>query len=309
MILVWGEREDPPIGRVLDVLEERRVDFVHATAAALSSVRYDVTFRPTPDGTLTFGKRRVDVRDLRAMYLRPAGVADVSAIRTSAMLHTLAEVLPGVVLNRPSAGRSNHCKPLQAARIRGEGFAVPDTLVTTDPLAARAFVAKHGRVVYKSVSGVRSIVSALDASGIERLDGVANGPVQLQEWVEGLDVRVHVVGQRVFACAVRSRAADYRYAARTGDDVELERYDMDPVVARRVTGLARALGLPLAGVDLRRRPDGAWVCFEVNPSPGFTWYEAATSEPIAEAVVDLLQARQEGEVDLPGTGWSPTGRA
>jgi D-alanine-D-alanine ligase-like ATP-grasp enzyme len=52
--------------------------------------------------------------------------------------------------------------------------------------------------------------------------------------------------------------------------------------------LSRALALPLAGIDLRRAPDGRWFCFEVNPCPGFTYYEAHTGQPIAAAIAALL---------------------
>jgi glutathione synthase/RimK-type ligase-like ATP-grasp enzyme len=49
--------------------------------------------------------------------------------------------------------------------------------------------------------------------------------------------------------------------------------------------------LPFAGIDLRRRGgDGAWVCFEVNPSPGFSFYESRTGQPIARAVARYLAA-------------------
>ncbi len=49
------------------------------------------------------------------------------------------------------------------------------------------------------------------------------------------------------------------------------------------------MGLLLAGVDLRRTPDGGWCCFELNPSPGFTFYEDPTGQPIAAAIARLLR--------------------
>ena len=56
---------------------------------------------------------------------------------------------------------SNNSKPYQALLIQALGFAVPETLVTTDPDAVLAFWQRHGTVVYKSNSGIRSIVSRL----------------------------------------------------------------------------------------------------------------------------------------------------
>jgi D-alanine-D-alanine ligase-like ATP-grasp enzyme len=59
-------------------------------------------------------------------------------------------------------------------------------------------------------------------------------------------------------------------------------------VAARCVHLATALRLPFAGIDLRFAPDGRIFCFEVNPSPGFSYYESNTGQPIAMAVAKHL---------------------
>jgi glutathione synthase/RimK-type ligase-like ATP-grasp enzyme len=59
-------------------------------------------------------------------------------------------------------------------------------------------------------------------------------------------------------------------------------------LAARCRSLVRGLGLAVAGVDLRRHPAGRWFCFEVNPSPAFTYYQASTGVPIGEGIADLL---------------------
>jgi hypothetical protein len=46
--------------------------------------------------------------------------------------------------------------------------------------------------------------------------------------------------------------------------------------SRMEQGLAASMRLVVAGIDLRRTPDGRWVCVEVNPSPAFVYYEEAT---------------------------------
>jgi glutathione synthase/RimK-type ligase-like ATP-grasp enzyme len=52
--------------------------------------------------------------------------------------------------------------------------------------------------------------------------------------------------------------------------------------------LAAALDLPFAGIDLRLSPSREATCFEVNPSPAFSWFESATGQPIAAAVARYL---------------------
>ena len=100
---------------------------------------------------------------------------------------------------------------------------------------------------------------------------------------------MHVVGQEVIACEVRSTSDDYRYGRLPGDETTIQPCEV-PDIQERCVELAHGLHLPFAGIDLRRTPEGAWYCFEVNPSPGFTFYEEATGQPIADAVARFLQA-------------------
>ena len=49
----------------------------------------------------------------------------------------------------------------------------------------------------------------------------------------------------------------------------------------------RSYAVPVAGIDLRRTPAGEWFCFEVNPSPAFSWFDAPDCR-IAKRVAALL---------------------
>jgi glutathione synthase/RimK-type ligase-like ATP-grasp enzyme len=289
VIVVWGPPDDPPTTRVLEQLREAGADVVHLEDSALDGARYDVTLGGGPSGWVEVEGRRIRLDEIEGLYLRPGPPRTANARAAAASLLAVAASIDAVVVNRPTAGRSNLAKPYQLAAIRSAGFAVPPTIVTTDPSAARTFLARHGRIVYKSVSGVRSIVATLDAGGAERLSGVATGPVQLQRWIDGIDVRVHVVGTRWFATAIESAAADYRYAAEGGHEVKIVATHIDDDLGRRLVELAAGMGLLVAGIDLRLTPDDEWYCFEVNPSPGFTFYEDAGGQPIAAAIAGQLR--------------------
>ena len=104
----------------------------------------------------------------------------------------------------------------------------------------------------------------------------------------GYDVRVHVVGDEVFASEVKSNAHDYRYASLSGNDVELAATTVSAEIADRCRAMVTGMGLAVAGIDLRHTPDGRWICFEVNPSPAFVYYEEATGQPIGQAIAHLL---------------------
>lgn len=205
--------------------------------------------------------------------------------------------LPCAVVNRMGGGMSNNSKPHQLLLIARAGLRVPPTLVTTDPDAVEAFRAEHGELIYKSASGVRSIVRRLDADHAARLGLLRNGPAQFQTFIPGCNVRVHTVGERLFATRVRSEATDYRYAGQEGASVEMEPAELPADVAAACLRVSCELGLVHAGIDLKETPDGEWYCFEVNPCPGFLYYERNTGQPISLALAELLHA---GGTQSPG---------
>jgi hypothetical protein len=198
------------------------------------------------------------------------------------------EIAPGRVLNRTAVVGSNLSKPYQAQIIRRYGFHTPETLVTNDPQLVREFLARHGRLIYKSVSYIRSIVTTVEAGELQRLGSIRWCPVQFQEYVEGTNVRVHVLDRQVFATAIHTSVTDYRYAYLRGEEEELEPTVLPAETAERCIALTRALGLDFAGVDLKIAPDGRVFCFEVNPCPAFSYFELRSGQPIARAVARFL---------------------
>jgi D-alanine-D-alanine ligase-like ATP-grasp enzyme len=68
----------------------------------------------------------------------------------------------------------------------------------------------------------------------------------------------------------RVMARRRRYAVSVDADVTVPRVALAADVAERSLRLTEALGLLVAGIDLRPATDGSWYCFEVNPCPGFT---------------------------------------
>jgi glutathione synthase/RimK-type ligase-like ATP-grasp enzyme len=256
-------------------------------------------------GFFRLGQQRLDVQTVTAMYLRTANFCCTPAVRQAGprsrawrhacdvheTLLTWTELTPALVVNRPSASASNSAKPYQSALIHAWGFATPATLITTDPAAVQAFWEQYGTVIYKSLSGVRSIVARLTPAHRGRLTDLAACPTQFQQYIPGHDYRVHVVGEEIFACEIISAADDYRYAHRQGLSVHMRPYTLPAACAERCRALAAALHLVVAGIDLRQTPEGQWYCFEVNPSPAFTYYQGATGQPIDEAIAKLLAER------------------
>jgi len=302
MILVWGVPRDPPIAAVTAALTRLGQPVFYFDQHDTCAAEIDLCVDREVSGVLRVPAGDIGLAKITGAFIRPyetsrlptvAGASPDVQARGAALDEALlcwSEITPARVVNRPAAMASNNSKPYQSALIQAQGFDIPETLVTTDRDALEAFWEKHGQIVYKSLSGIRSIVTCLTPSHRERFNDLSNCPTQFQQWIPGSDFRVHVAGHDVFACQVKSSATDYRYPHEEEETPEIQPCELSADLADRCRRLVASMSLVLAGIDLRRTPDGQWFCFEVNPSPGFTYYEQATGQPIADAIASILTA-------------------
>jgi glutathione synthase/RimK-type ligase-like ATP-grasp enzyme len=302
MILLWGLPGDAPIANVQRALARRNCSAFFLDERDTLNTRIEVSSADARHGILSTRYALVDLATITAVYQRPYGLDRLPAlekhVRGDAAWHyaqtlqqtitTWLEITPALVVNTTSSMASNGSKPYQAQIIAAHGLRVPETLVTTDADAAREFLGRHGELVYKSTSSVRSIVSRLSSDKLDRLDLLRWCPTQFQEYIAGDDYRVHVVGNEVFSCRVVSTVDDYRYASRQQRSVDILACEIPDHIADACRRVTRTLDLCVAGVDLRLHPTRGWYCFEVNPSPAFAYFENASGLEIGESIANLL---------------------
>ncbi|MCQ6556829.1 glutathione synthase [Streptomyces sp. C10-9-1] len=301
MIVICGIASERPVAQVTEALRQLELPYVVLHQRRFMDAPLDIGV----DGTGAHGRllddgHAVDCSSVTGIYTRlmdwrmlpEMEQASEETVRRCAWWHDVLsswiEIAPGCVMNRTAATSSNQSKPYQAQLIGEAGFRVPETLVTNDPDLVRAFLSRHGDVVYKSISAVRSIVRRLDDEALERLPLIRSCPVQFQQYVRGVNVRVHAVDGELFATRVETDQVDYRYAHPFGGRTELTSWELPEELARRCSALVTRLGLTLAGIDLALTDEGEAFCFEVNPSPAFSFYEAHTGQPIARAIARAL---------------------
>ena len=286
MILLLGQRTDPPLRAVAAELERMGAKY----CCADRELEVAQPWRPGSDAVLKLSGQVLPLAEVKSAYLRPFGLAAKTAVEAEALAVLLAwgDQSAARVLNRPSASLPNNSKPLQTQWIAHFGLRIPETLITTDPSAAREFACRHGEVIYKSISGVRSIVRRLSRDRFTELDHVRHCPTQFQRYIPGDDIRVHVFGDTVVAVRIVSDRDDYRYAARDGGSIEAAMIELEPAVADSLRSMVLDMGLLVAGIDLRITPAGELYCLEINPSPAFTYYEQLAGVSMARRIAELL---------------------
>lgn len=291
LVLLWGAPDEPPIAAVHRALLARsaRVALADQRRALATRMRHG-----TNGLTFTLAGQTVALAEVTAAYPRPypflpkvpddqpaRQVAHRHVARLSYELWQWAAVTPATVVNRPGPAASNNTKPLQTRIAAHCGFNVPESLLTNDAEAVRAFAARHGAVIYKGGGGTRTFACVLDPHDTARLGRLSTCPVYFQRYVRGVNTRVHVVGTEIFAAEVDSEAVDYRI-----DPQDMRSVEVPGPVAARCLAVTRRLGLLLAGLDLIRTPDGEWYFLEANTSPGFTFFPG--SDWVAAAIARLL---------------------
>lgn len=203
----------------------------------------------------------------------------------------LWQILDAFWINDPHWDDRAHRKVLQLAVAREIGMRLPRTVVTSDPRRARAFVAE-GTNIYKPFSATESdwretrIVTAED---IAQLDLLRHAPLILQRYIEGVDVRVTCVGDRIFAAEIDVRASSYPVDFRMSmADARIAPCILPETLETSIRLLMRRLKLVYGALDFRRTPDGEHIFLEVNPAGQWLFVEEPTGLPIAREIARRL---------------------
>jgi hypothetical protein len=184
------------------------------------------------------------------------------------------------------------------------GLAVPRTLVTNSPERFLDFYeACAGELISKRavdlIPRVGGKVTRPFTVSVERRDAanhrvVRHGPVVFQEKVpKRIELRVTVVGTRVFAAEIRSQDSqrqqtDWRHRPEYGQSRFYAVHSLPANVARQCVHLVKALNLTFGALDLILTPDDRYVFLEVNSNGQWAYIENILGLPISDAIAELL---------------------
>ncbi|WP_046728915.1 ATP-grasp ribosomal peptide maturase [Streptomyces humi] len=306
-VLILTSDEDVTADMVVLRLHEAAVPVVRLDPADLTSgVALSGEYvQGVSRGHLSVNGRLVSMDGLRSVWVRRPGVAAARAAQPSAWLtEESAQALYGMLrgtdarwMNHPDAARRARHKPWQLRLAQRSGLAVPATLITTFPQAAREFAARFPDLVVKPVSGAhpqeppRAVPTSRVAPDAD-FAAVAFGPTLLQRRVaKRADIRLTVVGERLLAARkpvhpdAHPDDVDVRFAPSVAPWQETE----VPVrVAEAVLTYMKDAELAYGAFDFAEDADGIWWFLECNQSGQFGFVEMDTGQPIAESIAGWL---------------------
>lgn len=155
----------------------------------------------------------------------------------------------------------------------------------------------NGVVLAETKKAARSV---LQAFYLHNEDGTN---ILLQEFVKesaGEDIRAFVVGGRVVA-SMKRQSLDDEFRSNLhqgGEGTAVKLTEDEKKVALKA---AKAMGLPICGVDMMRSDRGPLV-LEVNSSPGLGGIEKVTGRNIASKIIDHIEinAKRRNKKDKVG---------
>lgn len=144
----------------------------------------------------------------------------------------------------------------------------------------------NGVVLAETRKAAKAVMQAFYVEGVSFL---------IQEFIEesaGVDIRAFVVGGQVVASMKRqSLDEDFRSNIHQGGEGTVVKLtDEEKKMAIKA---AKAMGLPICGVDLMRSERGPLI-LEVNSSPGFG-IEQVTGRDVATKIIEYIERNAKGK--------------
>jgi hypothetical protein len=226
----------------------------------------------------------------------------VSDERRSAVIGSLDAFVP-FAFNDLGRSRQAAHKPTQLMRARALGLRIPETLITNDARAVKAFYERTGgHTIYKmfrgsplGLYGTRRLEKD-DLDDLPRLQGC---PAIFQEYIDGeYDIRAIVVGDQVFAARLVYESLtdfiDTRFV-----ETEISAYAPPRDIEDRLVRLVAEFGLVYSAIDLRYSSELGYVFFESNPEGQYLWLEIEAGLSISHAIAERLATGAEATAPAP----------
>jgi RimK family alpha-L-glutamate ligase len=291
-IALLGDLGGWHVGRLAAALADRG----HEVAV----IRWSELTADLDAGGCRFGPPGIDAAEAIVVRGMP-GIAAASdrleevIFRMDALGRLAARGVP--VINSPRALEIAIDKYLSLALLAEQGIPVPRTRVVQDAAGAvRAWEDLGRDCIAKPIFGSRGrglvrLASAADAGEIVPMAGRV---AYLQEFIPhaGWDVRILVVGDRVFSMKRLASAGDWRTNVSQGgrpEAFEPPREWIDLAVRS-----AAVVGAAIAGVDLIPTRDGRLVVLEVNAVPGWRGLQTVESRDLAAEIASAIEQAARG---------------
>lgn len=181
-------------------------------------------------------------------------------------------------MNWPQATYAAESKPYQLMIAKKIGFSVPQTIISNslgfEKLPSTKFIIKSMDTVLLKENDDCYFTYTSKANPADfTLDKTKQAPITFQEYIEDkLDIRVTIVGSKVYAVAIKSNGNAISDDWRTLKKEDLKYVDIElPVRIKKLCiEYVKLLGLNYGAIDFIKTKD-EYIFIEINPTGEWGW--------------------------------------
>ena len=304
MILIIGSEEEAHSKHIFDALTARNEDVEYWDTRNFPFVNR-INWYPTEDinnGNFIINNKKIDFKDIKSIYWRwnygfnvvyanksVPNAKYVEAIINYDLTATAESIYKSLKcnwVNGIDAINMHKTKAFQLHTMAQLGIRIPKTLISNDKEEVRKFAEENNYdLIYKPVQG-GGHTKALTKDDLtdERLKTLNSGAVQFQEKLDGVDIRVYVIGDKIFPAEIRAKTVDFR----DDNSAEIVPVSLPENICNQCLKIMDKFKLKYTGIDIKTKSNGEYVFIEANPAPMFTFFEKKSGYPITETLCDFL---------------------
>lgn len=304
MILVIGSEEEYHSQYIYNLLKNDKedVEYFDTRQFPISNKINWYAADGINNGNFVVNNKKIPFCDIKSIYWRWRYSFDVcrylnfqaSDYVSYIMNHEVTSTLDSLFyslncnwVNSIEAINFHKTKAYQLFVLAQNGFRVPKTLISNDSEEIINFAEENDfKLIYKPVQGgCHTKPLSKDELTKEKLESLKAGAVQFQEKLDGIDIRVYVIEDKIFAAEIHSETVDFR------EDINAK---IIPVtlpsdVEKQCLKIMKLFELKFSGIDIKTKSNGEYVFIEANPAPMFIGFEKQSGYNISENLCNLLK--------------------
>lgn len=301
MILIVGGEEEFHAKYIYDKLVQKNEKAVFFDTRKIPNditISWNASDRDFKNGYFKIGGQKIFFSDIKSVYWRnhygysqplAQGFPELQYLLQREITSAFNSVFKSsdwLWCNSINAIEMHKNKIFQLNLMAQNNIRVPKTLITNNKEDIKEFFINNDKkIIFKPVlGGAHTQKFTEEMLKDEDLKTLINSPVQFQEMINGVDIRVYVIGQDIFAAKIVAETLDFR----ADENAKIIPIELPQNIKDYCLQIMQLFELNYSGIDIRLTEEGEYVFIEANPAPMFVHFERQSGYPISDTLIEML---------------------